>query len=377
MCGMPVDSALYRLRVAPAALILCLLATGCPGASQRDLLVVVQDGKYGFIDHTGKVAIKPQFIWADNFWRGLGTVYVCGRYASIDAAGALHPLRLTVEGRLQPSRSNTKFGFVDASGEFKIAPVFDEALPFSDGLAAVRKGAKWGFVDQAGEVVIQPQFEAAFYFLDGVAVVAEQFRFVLIDRSGRVVARGYQFPELTREGRTPAGRDGKWGFLDAHGTVAIALKFDAVSQFSGGLSAVKVGRRWGYVDRDGKLVIPAKFDQAGEFSSGLAPATLAGKTGFIDKSGNIAFHLEYEYAPGFLAGDEESALFVAPSDVSRFFTRDERFGYVNTAGRVIWGPAKGTPDHPPLMGWSAEDVARSCKGFSESTKRLVESFPKR
>jgi hypothetical protein len=377
MCGMPVDSAPYRRRVAPAVLILCLLATGCRSASQRNLLVVVQDGKYGYIDHVGRVVIKPQFFWADDFWRGLGTVYVCGRYVSIDAAGALHPLRLTVEGRLEPFRRDTKFGFVDASGEFKIAPVFEKALPFSEGLAAVQKGAKWGFVDQAGKIVIQPQFEAAFYFFDGVAQIEDQSGFVLIDRSGRVVARGYEFPGLTREGRTLAGRDGKWGFLDAQGTVAIALKFDAVSQFSGGLAAIKVGRLWGYVDRDGALIIPAKFDQAGEFSSGLAPATLAGKTGFIDKSGNIAFYLDYEYAPGFLAGDEESNLFVAPSDVSRFFTRDERSGYLNTAGQVIWGPAKDTPDHPPLMGWSEEDVVDSCKGFPESTKRLVEGFPKR
>ncbi len=159
--------------------------------------------------------------------------------------------------------------------------------------------------------------------------------------------------------------------------MAIALKFDAVSQFGGGLAAVKIGKLCGYVDRDGALVIPAKFDQAGEFSSGLAPATLADKTGFIDKSGNIAFYLDYKYAPGFLAGDEESNLLVAPSDVSLFFTRDRRFGYVNTAGRVIWGPAKGTPDHPPLMGWSEEQVVDSCRGFPESTKRLVETFPKR
>jgi phage-related protein len=171
-------------------------------------------------------------------------------------------------------------------------------------------------------IVIQPQFEAAFYFFDGVAEVEDQSGFVLIDRSGRVVARGDEFLGLTREGRTPAARDGKWGVLDARGTMAIALKYDEVSQFSGGLAAVKIGRLWSHIDRDGALIIPATFDQAGEFSSGLAPATLAGKTGLMDKSGNIAFYLDYEYAPGFLAGDEESNLSVAPSE--RKLQRGER-----------------------------------------------------
>jgi WG containing repeat len=39
----------------------------------------MQDGKYGYIDHAGKVVIRPQFIWAEDFWGGLGTVYVCGQ----------------------------------------------------------------------------------------------------------------------------------------------------------------------------------------------------------------------------------------------------------------------------------------------------------
>ena len=42
----------------------------CYPESRDEPLVVVQNGKYGYIDHDGKVVIGPQFIWADNFWRG-------------------------------------------------------------------------------------------------------------------------------------------------------------------------------------------------------------------------------------------------------------------------------------------------------------------
>jgi hypothetical protein len=37
-------------------------------------LLVVKDRKYGYIDHTGRILIQPQFIWADDFWHGLGHV---------------------------------------------------------------------------------------------------------------------------------------------------------------------------------------------------------------------------------------------------------------------------------------------------------------
>jgi hypothetical protein len=79
----------------------------------------------------------------------------------------------------------------------------------------------------------------------------------------------------------------------------------------------------------------------------------------------------FSHAPGFLTGDEEDGFFIAESDVSRFFTDDEKFGYVNTSGRVIWGPTKGSPDHAPLLGWSDDEKAASCEGISESIKAAI------
>ena len=150
--------------------------------------------------------------------------------------------------------------------------------------------------------------------------------------------------------------------------------YEAVDSFSGGLAAVKKGGRWGYVNHDGQLVIQPQFDRAGYFASGLAPATLGDRTGFIDSSGSFAFLLEYDDAPGFLTGDDEDDLYIAPSDVSRFWTKDRKFGYVNTAGRVIWGPVKSSPDHRPLLGWSEEDKVASCKDVPDEVRRRVAGF---
>ena len=47
-----------------------------------------------------------------------------------------------------------KYGFIDGSGRVRIGPQFDGALPFTEGLAAVRLGDKWGFIDPSGKVVV-------------------------------------------------------------------------------------------------------------------------------------------------------------------------------------------------------------------------------
>jgi hypothetical protein len=347
----------------------------CRGKAQDGPLVIVQNGKYGFIDHKGKIVIQPQFIWADDFWRGLGSVYVCGRYVSIDSSGKLLPLRVAVEGRLEPKHEDQKVGFVDEHGEFKINPTFDDALPFSDGLAAIQINKKWGFIDAVGHQIIQPKFSNAYYFREGVGIAQlPDSGDVLIDKSGKVLAMEYGFVDVVSNGRVPATRDGKNGYLDLRGEVVIPLVYDDGRSFSDGLAAVKKENKWGYVDRDGRTVIPFDFDEAGQFGNGLAPARAGSRTGFINKSGHFAFDLAFQYATGFLTGDEESNLLVAGTDVSRFWTNENKFGYVNTSGRVIWGPADGSPDHTPILGWSDELNVKSCEGISKSTKAKVARF---
>lgn len=368
---------LRRVLSCLSILLIAALSGVCFGQSRTEPLVVVQNGKYGYIDHAGKVVIQPQFIWADEFWRGLGSVYVCGRYVSIDALGTLLPLRIAVEGHLEPQKKDWKFGFVDASGQFKIAPTFAEVLPFSEGLAAVRVGEKWGFVDTSGQIKISPRFEGAYYFGEGVATVEldSASGFAVIDSLGNVLASNLDSVGFIVNERIPVKRGEKSGYLDLRGKVVIPLVYDAADTFSDGLAAVETGGKWGYINRDGKVVMPPKFDDAGEFALGLAPARLGEHSGFISKSGEFAFSLAFEHAAGFLTGDEKSNLFVASTDVSRFWTIDGKFGYVNTSGQVIWGPTDGSPDHPPLSGWSEEERRKSCEGIPAQTRATIAGFP--
>src|SRR5262249_45828952 len=131
----------------------------------------------------------------------------------------------------------------DQTAHVVIPPRFDDAGPFSEGLAAVRVGGKFGYIDKTGRVVIEPQFDYAGTFSEGVA---------------------------------SAGIGPKNGYIDKTGTFVITPQLMVVdlAAFSEGLAAVRVGEflsgKWGFIDREGKLVIDPDFDTVGSFHEGLA-----------------------------------------------------------------------------------------------------------
>lgn len=52
-----------------------------------------------------------------------------------------------------------------------IAPQYDDARNFSEGLAAVKRGDKWGYINEDGEVVIDFQYDRAHSFSEGKALI--------------------------------------------------------------------------------------------------------------------------------------------------------------------------------------------------------------
>jgi hypothetical protein len=341
--------------------------------SPGEPLVVVQDGKYGYIDHQGKIIIRPQFLWGMDFWQGLAEVYVCGHIVSLDSSGSFHPHRVALAGELALYRSGGKLGFINAGRQFKIPPTFDEALPFSEGLAAVEVGKKWGFIDREGRVAIRPQFKGAYYFREGVATVDSELGTQIVDKSGRPISDAFEAIDFVAEGRVPVMRNGNWGFLNLQGKIVIPVEYESMRPFSGGIAAVQKDHKWGYIDLNG-MVIPFQFDDAGPFANGLAPARIGKETGFIDRAGKFAFHLKFDHSSGFL-GLDSSGLLIADSDVAQYRTDDGLFGYVNSSGKLIWGPSPESPDHAPIGGWSEKDKARSCEGVPEPIQKTIANFP--
>jgi hypothetical protein len=131
-----------------------------------------KEGKWGYIDKTGKIMIDTKYDDAGEFSEGLAPVRILADEKYTDITGASHYL---TEGAHDFKGIRGRWAFIDRTGRIIIEPKFDEALPFTEGLAAVCIGnpnfnkGKWGFIDTSGNYVMDPQFAGAGDFKHGLA----------------------------------------------------------------------------------------------------------------------------------------------------------------------------------------------------------------
>lgn len=131
---------------------------------------------------------------------------------------------------MAPAKKSGKWGYVDTNGSFVIEPRFDEANPFSEGLAAVNIGEKWGYINHEGIVVIKPKYglgpeSKTHGFSEGLALVYFQDKCCYIDKNGKIMIRAQC-------------SDGE--------------------QFAGGIASIHIGEgageKRGYINKQGKFV---------------------------------------------------------------------------------------------------------------------------
>lgn len=92
--------------------------------------------------------------------------------------------------------------------------VYEDARPFSDGWAAVKRDGKWGFIDIQGNVMIDFQFDDALSFGQHLAAVKE---------------------------------DGLWGYVSLRGELVIQPQFLNARSFYGGSAPVETVDGWRFI----------------------------------------------------------------------------------------------------------------------------------
>ena len=162
------------------------------------------------------------------------------------------------------------WGYRDAAGELAEDYQYDEAAPFSEGIAAVgrREGEDrvlYGFIDTEGGEILPLEYGGFVSFVNG---------------SGAVL-----------------GENGLWAYVDDAGQLLTGFYFDAVSSFAEDAARVRIGSRRMVVDRSGDVLFTAGGENILPCSGGVFPVQdEAGLWGVYSRSGELLVDFTYDRA---------------------------------------------------------------------------------
>lgn len=217
------------------------------------------------------------------------------------------------DDRLFPIKENSRWGYMDGSGEVVVQPAFDYAWDFSEGHGRIKDKGRYGYVNLKGEVIIKPSFAYADDFHGGYARVNVTDTTVAdVTFDGYSLDRGWTFVD-------PAGvifdqtfasvesfKDGVSTVKDEPGYDATAryvmvsvdklIVQDRVAQaifvFDGGDLAPasdSESGKLGMINQDEAWEVEPTFDELDPYSEGLAAARKSNQYGYIDQKGNWVY----------------------------------------------------------------------------------------
>lgn len=237
------------------------------------LAVACRDGKFGYIDKTGKFVIEPVYMRAEPFRQGLAAVNP-------------FPAPAAVGGRT----------FIDKSGKV-VAPASQNCIDFSEGVflagnGRYDSGRRLFYLSEAGARITSEEFEDARIFSEGLAAVAPKFdsanenkAYGYVDKSGKIVIKpgfdisGNNLAGNFRHGRAVVSRtvedalgnrSNLHGIVDTSGRFLVKPSYSHISSYCDGLARALIDNHTVYLDMNGKVAIETRSVWGNSFSEGLA-----------------------------------------------------------------------------------------------------------
>ena len=184
-----------------------------------------------------------------------------------------------------------KCGFINENGKLMIEPQYDMAFCFfSDSVCFAQVGERKGLINSNGEYIVdlETTIGGILQFKNDVAVfITNNGKQGVISKSGEIILPAI-YKDILRDGDNGfivMDTLENMGYINNQGDFIIPCKYDAVHQFSEGLTMVTTSRKCGYVDTTGTWVIDSIYDDARDFGNGLARIKRNEEWMFIDHNG--------------------------------------------------------------------------------------------
>lgn len=157
---------------------------------------------------------------------------------------------------LAPIKRKGKWGVINKLGDFHIPCQYDLLRLPPDKGKIVAKKKKWGYINTANIVIIDFIFNDAYPFFEELAVVKLGKAYGVIDGDGKMTIQPiYRMIKQSPNRIFSAEKDKKWGVIDSLGNTIQPFIYDSMTEFSCGVSYVRIGKKHGFINLQGEFVI--------------------------------------------------------------------------------------------------------------------------
>lgn len=258
------------------------------------LAVVKLNDKYGFINRAGKLVIPLKYNSAESFSNGKAYVKYANKNMYISVAGEEYEQIGDFSEGLAVVKSNGKYGFIDKTGKEVIPLKYDDAEDFYKGSAIITWKEKKGLIDRMGRGVTALKYNSLKRREDDDFMVGVIYSSMIIglEYYYYISLKGKEYDYIERYQKEYSNlyqarnNKYKYGLIDKEGNEMTAIKYDKLfDKFEDGLLGVKLNEKYGAIDTKGKEIIPLKYDYIKIVSSKEIVVSVNGKTFTINASG--------------------------------------------------------------------------------------------
>ena len=238
------------------------------GDFHEGLATAYRNGKYGYINVRGQLAIDLKYNFAHDFHNSaapviesklfsvqMGFIDYQGDYIlSWNRKKGFAPVQWLGTSGIVMSLTTDKFGCINKRGEIIVPIIYDDINSFEEVLI-VKYQDKYGCIDRRGEIIVPIIYDDINNF-EEVLIVKYQDKYGLLNKYGKeIIPISFGYEGIIKSEEIWSFRkDGKWGFYSPNFNIIIPHRYEDgayTNRFKRGYSDVLLNGRYILIDRNG------------------------------------------------------------------------------------------------------------------------------
>lgn len=271
-------------------------------SQSNNLIPFRRNGYWGYIDHSGRIAIGAKFDEAGRFIGNMAQVNYLGSRRIINQFGEF--IGESDYDRVTIEKANTalvvkrgRTDLINYRGKV-LFQTYNELAPSFFGYQESTAEGKIGLVSHLGEIILYPEYDSISEPMNRrYAVVRQGNKLGLINFKGFwILPLSEETQEIchVNDGFIGIRKNGQYGFLDFGQRLLIANRYEKIQPFTASLAAVALNNKWGFINKKEQLIIQPNYDEVTPFRNGISLVSQNGKFGAIDLNGNEKIGIEFD-----------------------------------------------------------------------------------